>query len=150
MHEDRKTLMVVDSNALIHRAYHALPGLVDPKGVLVNAVYGFCLIFLKAISEINPDYIVATFDVKGETFRHKEFEEYKAQRKKNPDNFYDQIPMIKDFLSRFGVTILEKQGFEADDLIGTVCEKFKAEDINIIIVSGDLDTLQLLTDKVNV
>lgn len=150
MDESKKTLMVVDSNALIHRAYHALPGLVDPKGVLVNAVYGFCLIFLKAISEIKPDYIVATFDVKGKTFRHEEFEEYKAQRKKNPDNFYEQIPMVKDFLKSFGVTVLEKEGFEADDLIGTVCEKFKDEDINIIVVSGDLDTLQLLTDKVNV
>ena len=150
MNENKKTLMVVDSNALIHRAYHALPGLVDPKGVLVNAVYGFCLIFLKAIEDIKPDYIVATFDVKGKTFRHEEFEEYKAQRKKNPDNFYDQIPMVKDFLKSFGVMVLEKEGFEADDLIGTVCEKFKDEDINILVVTGDLDTLQLLNDQVNV
>jgi len=150
MDENKKTLMVVDSNALIHRAYHALPGLVDPKGVLVNAVYGFCLIFLKAIAEIKPDYIVATFDVKGKTFRHEEFAEYKAQRKRNPDNFYEQIPMVKDFLRSLKVLVLEKEGFEADDVIGTVCEKFKDEDINIIVVTGDLDTLQLLTDKVNV
>ena len=150
MDESKKTLMVIDSNALIHRAYHALPGLVDPKGVLVNALYGFCLIFLKAISEVKPDYIVATFDVKGKTFRHEEFEEYKAQRKKNPDNFYEQIPMVKEFLKNFGVVVLEKEGFEADDIIGTVCEKFKQEDVNIIVVTGDLDTLQLLTDQVNV
>lgn len=150
MDDNKKTLMVVDSNALIHRAYHALPGLVDPKGVLVNALYGFCLIFLKAIDDIKPDYIVATFDVKGKTFRHEEFEEYKAKRKKNPDNFYDQIPMVKDFLKSFGVAVLEKEGFEADDMIGTVCEKFKNEDVNIIVVTGDLDTLQLLTEQVNV
>lgn len=150
MDDSKKTLMIIDSNALIHRAYHALPGLVDSKGVLVNAVYGFCLIFLKAIEDIKPDYIVATFDVKGKTFRHEEFEEYKAQRKKNPDNFYEQIPMVKDFLKSFGVLVLEKEGFEADDVIGTVCEKFKDEDINILVVTGDLDTLQLLNEKVNV
>ncbi len=150
MEDNKKTLMIVDSNALIHRAYHALPGLTAPDGTLVNAIYGFCLIFFKAISEINPDYIVATFDVKGKTFRHDEFADYKATREKKADNFYQQIPMVKDVLKSMGVLVLEKEGFEADDVIGTIAERTKDEDIETIVVTGDLDTLQLLRPNLKV
>lgn len=150
MNGDKKTLMIIDSNALIHRAYHALPGLTAPDGTLVNAVYGFCLIFFKAISEINPDYIVAAFDVKGKTFRHDEFADYKATREKKADNFYAQIPMVKDVLKSMGVLVLEKEGFEADDVIGTIAEKSKNQNVETIVVTGDLDTLQLLRSDLKV
>lgn len=150
MDEAKKTLMIVDSNALVHRAYHALPAMYTNDAVLVNAVYGFCLIFFKAIAEINPDYVVATFDVKGKTFRHDEFADYKATREKKPDSFYHQIPIIKDILKSLGALVLEKEGFEADDIIGTVAEKVKNENIETVIVTGDLDTLQLLRENLKV
>jgi len=141
-------LVIIDSYALVHRSYHALPPLTSPKGVLVNGVYGFMLFFLKMIDDLKPDYIVATFDMAAPTFRHKEYKEYKAKRVKMPDNFYEQIQIVKNLLQSFNVPILEKEGYEADDIIGTITEKLKNKDIESFIVTGDLDTLQLITDKV--
>lgn len=143
-----KKLVIIDSYALIHRSYHALPPLTSPKGILVNGVYGFMLFFLKMIDDLKPDYIVATFDMAAPTFRHKEYKKYKAKRVKMPDNFYEQIQIVKDLLQSFNVPILEKEGYEADDIIGTITEKLKNKDIESFIVTGDLDTLQLITDKV--
>ncbi|MGC8881090.1 MAG: DNA polymerase I [Minisyncoccia bacterium] len=145
-----KKLVVIDGHALAHRSYHALPSLVSPKGILVNAVYGFLLVFLKVIKELNPDYLIATFDLKGPTFRHLQYKEYKAKRIKAPEDFYKQIEIIKEILKAFGVLILEKEGFEADDIIATIVKTLEKEDIEIIILTGDLDTLQLVNDKVSV
>ena len=145
-----KKLILLDSHALLHRSYHALPPLVSAKGILVNGVYGFLLVFLKIIRELKPDYLAATFDLKGPTFRHLEYKEYKAKRVKVPENFYEQVEIVKRFLNAFGVLILEKEGYEADDIIATIVEKFKDEDLEIIILTGDLDTLQLVNDKVSV
>jgi len=145
-----KKLILLDSHALLHRSYHALPPLVSEKGILVNGVYGFLLVFLKIIRELKPDYLAATFDLKGPTFRHLEYKEYKAKRVKVPENFYEQVEIVKRFLNAFGVLILEKEGYEADDIIATIVEKFKDEDLEIIILTGDLDTLQLVNDKVSV
>ncbi len=145
-----KKLILLDSHALLHRSYHALPPLVSEKGILVNGVYGFLLVFLKIIRELKPDYLAATFDLKGPTFRHLEYKEYKAKRIKVPENFYEQVEIVKRFLNAFGVLILEKEGYEADDIIATIVEKFKDEDLEIIILTGDLDTLQLVNDKVSV
>jgi len=143
-----KKLVIIDTYALVHRSYHALPPLVSPEGVLVNGVYGFMLFFLKMINDLKPDYIVATFDMAVPTFRHEEYKEYKAKRVKMPDNFYEQIQVVKDLLNAFNVPILEKESYEADDIIGTIAEKLKDKDIQSFIVTGDLDTLQLITDKV--
>lgn len=143
-----KKLVIIDTYALVHRSYHALPPLVSPEGVLVNGVYGFMLFFLKMINDLKPDYIVATFDMAAPTFRHEEYKEYKAKRVKMPDNFYEQIQVVKDLLNAFNVPILEKESYEADDIIGTIAEKLKDKDIQSFIVTGDLDTLQLITDKV--
>jgi DNA polymerase-1 len=143
-----KKLVIIDSYALVHRSYHALPPLTSPKGVLVNGVYGFMLFFLKMIDDLKPDYIVATFDMAAPTFRHKEYKKYKAKRVKMPDNFYEQIQIVKNLLKSFNVPILEKEGYEADDIIGTITEKLKNKDIESFIVTGDLDTLQLISDKV--
>ncbi|MBZ9569529.1 hypothetical protein KJA16_01235 [Patescibacteria group bacterium] len=148
MENKKKRLIVIDGNALVHRAYHALPHLTTKKGELVNAIYGFLLVFLKALRELQPDFIAATFDLPAPTFRHQKFKEYKATRPKAPDELYKQIPQIKEILKTFNVPIFEKEGFEADDLIGTIArlapKKQIIPEIETIILSGDLDTLQLV------
>ena len=141
-------LVVIDTYALVHRAYHALPPLVSPEGILVNGVYGFMLFFLKMLNDLQPDYIIAAFDMAAPTFRHKEYKEYKAKRIKMPDNFYEQIQIVKNLLEASNIPILEKEGYEADDIIGSITEKLKDKNIQIFIVTGDLDTLQLINDKV--
>ncbi|OGZ37443.1 MAG: hypothetical protein A3A94_00280 [Candidatus Portnoybacteria bacterium RIFCSPLOWO2_01_FULL_43_11] len=142
-----KTLILIDGNALIHRAYHALPPLITKKGELINAVYGFTSILLKVLKEFEPDYLACTFDLAGPTFRDIEYKEYKAKRVKPPQELYDQIPRIKEVVKSFDIPIFEKQGFEADDIIGTLVSKIKAKpEIKSIIVTGDLDTLQLVDD----
>jgi DNA polymerase I len=150
-----KRLIVIDCNALIHRAFHALPPLTTKNKEAVNAVYGFLLVFLKAIKEFNPDYVVATFDFPAKTFRHKEYKEYKATRVKAPEELYQQIPKVKGVLEKFGVPIYEKEGYEADDLIGTISNTASASgrsapEIETIILTGDYDALQLVNSRVNV
>lgn len=148
MKKEKKRLIIIDSNSVIHRAFHALPPLSTKKGEIVNAVYGFLLVFLKAIKEFKPDYIAACFDFPAPTFRHKKFKEYKAKRPKAPDELYEQIPKVKQVLKAFDVKVLEKQGFEADDIIGTISKKFPKKqilpEVETIILSGDLDILQLV------
>ncbi len=143
-----KKLILIDSNALVHRAFHALPpSLTSPKGVMTNAVYGFTSVLLKMLKDLKPDYIAATYDLAGPTFRHEEFEEYKAHRAKAPDELYAQIPLTKNILKAFGIPIYEQQGFEADDLIGSLAEVAKKEKgLQVVIVTGDMDTLQLVDD----
>ena len=149
-----KRLIIIDGNAIVHRSYHALPPLKTKKGELVNAIYGFLLAFFKAVKDFNPDYIVATFDLPGATFRHKKYKLYKANREKAPDDLYAQIPKIKDLLKEFGVKIFEKKGFEADDLIGTISKLAPRKQIHpgieSIILTGDLDALQLVNKNTKV
>ena len=151
---EKKRLIIIDSNSIIHRAYHALPPLSTKKGELVNAVYGFLLVFFKVLREFKPDFVVATFDFPAPTFRHQEFKEYKATRPKAPDELYNQIPKVKEILKSFNVPIFEKEGFEADDLIGTISrlapKKQILPEIETIILSGDLDTLQLINQQTKV
>ncbi len=141
-------LVLIDGHALVHRAFHALPPTLNsPKGVPTNAVFGFISVLLKMLKDLKPDYIVATFDLAAPTFRHEEFAEYKAHRVKAPDELYVQIPLVKEILMAFGIPIYEKAGFEADDLIGTLAERSKKNnDLQTIIMTGDLDTLQLVDD----
>ncbi len=144
-----KKLVLIDGNAIIHRAYHALPPLTNKKGELLNAVYGFTSILLKVLSDIKPDYIIATFDLRGKTFRHEEYKEYKATRVKAPDELYAQIDRVKEVVRAFNIPIYEKEGFEADDLIGTLADQSENLKLPIenIIVTGDMDTLQLVNHK---
>jgi DNA polymerase-1 len=150
----KKCLIIIDSNSLIHRAYHALPPLTTKKGELVNAVYGFLLVFFKAIREFQPDFAAATFDFPAPTFRHKKFKEYKAKRPPAPKELYQQIPKVKEVLKGLNVPVFEKEGFEADDLIGTIArlapKKQIVPKIETIILSGDLDTLQLVDTQTKV
>lgn len=145
-----ENLVIIDANSILHRAFHALPSLTTKKGELVNAVYGFLLVFLRVIRELKPDYLVACFDFPGITFRHKEYKEYKAKRPPMPENLASQIPKIKDILKVFGVPILEKEGFEADDIIASLKFKNQKSKINIIIVSGDSDLLSLVDKNTKV
>src|SRR3990167_11177629 len=116
-------LVIFDGNALLHRAYHALPPLMTKDGTLVNAAYGFTTIFLRVLKELKPAYVAVTFDRKEHTFRHEVFKEYKAQREKKPQELYDQIAIIKEIVAAFGVPIFEAKGYEADDVIGTVTQQ---------------------------
>ncbi|MBZ9578170.1 hypothetical protein KJA13_04075 [Patescibacteria group bacterium] len=154
MTEDKKRLIVIDGNAVIHRAFHALPPLTTKKGELVNAIYGFLLVFFKAIKEFQPDFVAATFDFPGPTFRHKKYKLYKATREKAPEELYEQIPKVKEILKNFNVQIFEEQGFEADDLIGTISKKAPKKqilpEIETIILTGDLDALQLVDKNTKV
>lgn len=143
-----KRFVLIDGNAIVHRAFHALPALTTSRGVVTNAVYGFTSILIKIIKDLKPDYIAATFDLAGPTFRHEQFEEYKIHRVKAPDELYRQIPIVKEILKTFGIPVYEMAGYEADDLIGTLATKAKKEkDAQVVIATGDLDTLQLVDGK---
>ena len=150
----QKKFLVIDSNSIIHRAYHALPPLTTKSGQEVGAVYGFLLALFKTLKEFRPDFVVAAFDFPAPTFRHKEFKAYKAKRPKMPPQLSQQIEQIKEILGIFGIAVFEKKGFEADDLIGTIVKRISQKQIfpeaEIIILSGDFDTLQLVNSQTRV
>lgn len=144
----KEKILIIDSHALIHRAYHALPPMTSPQGENVNAVYGFASVLLRVIKELEPDYVVTVFDSAGKTFRHKEFVEYKAKRPMVDDDLINQFPKSRELAEAFGIPVLAKTGYEADDIIGTVVEKLKnKKNLLKIIVTGDLDSLQLVDDE---
>ncbi len=148
---DRKTLVLIDSNALIHRGFHALPPtLRNREGKPTNAVYGFTAMLLNAIKELKPDYMIAAFDVDKKTFRHKEYKKYKAHRVKAPDELYEQIPLTEKVLKAFEIPIYKEQGFEADDIVGTLAKLGAQKNLNVLIVTGDLDILQLVDKNIKV
>ncbi len=154
-----KRLIIIDSNALLHRAFHALPPLTNKKGQPTGAVYGFLLILFRAIKDLCPYgtspegrkalYVVATFDLPKPTFRHEEFKDYKAHRARTPDEIVSQIPIMKEVLEAFDMPVFTKEGYEADDLIATIATKSQ-KDAEVFILSGDLDNLQLVNEKVKV
>ena len=146
------TLLLIDGNNLLHRAYHALPPLTDKTGENANAVYGVSNMILKAIDEVEPTYIACAFDTKAPTFRHVEFEAYKAQRKAPPPDLYPQLPKVKRVLEAFGILYFEKEGYEADDILATIANKLKIQNskLKIIILSGDRDLLQLVDGNIKV
>jgi DNA polymerase I len=141
----KEVFLIVDALALIHRAFHAIPPLQTRDGRLVNAVYGFVSILMRAIKETGPKYVAVAFDRKEPTFRHVAFKEYKAQREKKPDDLYAQIPLVDSFLAMLKIPRLSKAGYEADDIIATLCARTKSEKrLSRIILTGDKDTLQLV------
>lgn len=140
-----KKLLLIDGNAIIHRAFHAIPPFKTSKGELTNAIYGFSSMFLKLLENLKPDYVAVAFDKKGKTFRNDLYQDYKATRVKAPDTLYEQIPRIKQVVEAFNVPIFEMEGFEADDVIGTLSEHAKEHtDIQSFIATGDMDALQLV------
>lgn len=145
-----KKLLILDSNSILNRAFYGVRYLSAKDGTPTNAIYGFLNILLKLIKEQEPDYICAAFDMKAPTFRHKQYEGYKAQRKPMPEGLAAQMPLAKDVLRAMGVTILEKEGYEADDIIGTVARLCEESEISCFIATGDKDDLQLASDKTKV
>lgn len=151
-------LVIIDGNAIIHRAYHALPPMTTKDGLVVNAVYGFLSMLLKVIKDVKPTHVAATFDMSGPTFRHEKYKEYKATRVKADQALYDQIPLVHEAVEAFGIPIYEKKGYEADDVIGTIVEEIKkkkvkgksVDETEVFIVTGDMDTLQLIQPGVKV
>jgi DNA polymerase-1 len=145
----RKKLVLIDGNAMIHRAFHAVPGhLTNSKGEPVNATFGFTSMLMKALLEEKPDYIAMTFDRPTPTFRHQEFAPYKAQRPPLPDTMRPQFGRIRELVQAFNIPIYEKDGFEADDVLGTLSVQATQQHVQTIIYTGDMDTLQLVNDHV--
>lgn len=143
-----ETLVILDAHAILHRAYHALPDFTSPTGEPTGALYGVVTMLLKIIEEFKPDYIVACYDLPEPTYRHTAFEGYKSGRKKTDDSLVSQIERSRDIFKAFGITIFEKPGFEADDLLGTIAHLTKSEkNLKVIIASGDMDTLQCVDKK---
>lgn len=142
----KQKLLIIDGNALIHRSFHAIPPLNNAKGEPVNAVFGFATTLLKAWKELKPTHIAATFDLRGLTFRHEEYKDYKATRVAAADELYAQIPTVKDMVRAFDIPIYELQGFEADDMIGTITKQ-APKNVECIILTGDMDTMQLVDKK---
>lgn len=145
-----KKLLILDSNSLMNRAFYALPPLTNSDGINTNAIYGFINMLFKMKEEVNPDAIIATFDLKAPTFRHKEYSEYKAGRNKMPPELAEQFPIIKELFKFMGIKIFEIEGFEADDLIGTVSKFAENNNTEVAIVTGDKDALQLASDSTKV
>lgn len=142
------TYLLIDGNAIMHRAYHAIPPFKTKDGTPTNVIYGFFSMLHKVIGDFKPGYLIVCFDVKGPTFRKEIFKEYKATRKKIEDDFLVQIPLVKEGLDEAGITYVEKQGYEADDLIGTISQKLSVGDNKVLILSGDKDILQLANENV--
>lgn len=146
-----KRLILIDSHAIIHRAYHALPPLTTPSGEPINAVYGFTTILLRIVRELKPDYIAAAFDLPGPTFRHVAYERYKAQRPETPSDLASQFAKVREVVDVFDIARFEKEGYEADDVIGTIAKKLeKKKEIEVIVVTGDMDALQLVRPRLKV
>jgi DNA polymerase-1 len=142
----RKELLLIDSHALIHRAYHALPPLTTPDGRPIGAVYGLARALIKTLKEHHPDYVVAAFDRPEETFRKSEYKEYKANREKAPDDLISQFNIARELFIKMNIAIVDYPGFEADDIIGTLSQLSNTENVHITILTGDLDSLQLVKD----
>ncbi len=142
-----KRIIILDTHAILHRAYHALPDFTSKKGEPTGALYGLVSMLVKIITELKPDYLIATADLAAPTHRHIAYEKYKAQRAATDEALVSQIIRSRDVLSAFGIPLYEKEGFEADDCIGTIVEDLKTQrDLDLIIASGDMDMLQLVDD----
>ncbi len=144
---NNKTIYLIDGTAYIHRAYHAIRGLTNSKGLPTNAIFGFTRMLIKLMEDRSPEYIGMFFDVKGPTFRHAMYKEYKANRPSMPEDMAVQIPYIKEITAAFNLPIIEMQGYEADDLIGTLARKAERDGFDVVMVTGDKDFMQLVTDK---
>ena len=144
-------LILIDGNAILHRAYHSMPPFKTSKGETTNAVYGFMRMLLELLRREKPQYLAVAWDRKAPTFRHEEFKEYKATRAAPPDDLYPQLPRVKELLDAMLIPSIEMDGYEADDVLGTLATQSEAnQDLQTIILTGDKDSFQLVTDKTNV
>jgi len=145
----RQKLVVFDGHALVHRGFHAIPHLTTKDGTPTNAVYGFTMMMLLALRELKPDYAIVAWDAPGKTFRHDQYSDYKATRKKAPDELYAQMPLTKELVAAFNIPLIEAPGYEADDIIGTLTKSYQ-DRLDVVVVTGDMDELQLVSENVAV
>lgn len=147
MKAPKDSLLLIDGHALLYRAFHALPPLKNKAGIPTNAVYGFITTLIKAFEDIHPKYCAVAFDVAGPTFRHKSFAGYKASRPDTPTDLLQQVPYTYEVIEAMNIPIFTKEGFEADDIIGTLAKQAKSQNIPVVIVTGDKDSFQLVDDS---
>ena len=148
-----KKIVAIDGNSIMNRAFYGIMNskmLMAADGTFTNAIFGFLSILFKLLNEENPDYICVAFDLKAPTFRHKKYDGYKATRKGMPDELRMQMPIIKDVLRAMNIKVLELEGYEADDILGTVAKYGENNDMNVLLLTGDRDALQLSSDKVTI
>lgn len=143
-------LVLIDGHSILNRAFFGIPDLTNAEGVHTNAVYGFLNIMFKILEEEQPDYLTVAFDLSAPTFRHKMFDAYKGTRKPMADELRQQVPLMKEMLEKMGVTVMTKEGFEADDILGTIAKRSEAAGVDVAVVSGDRDLLQLATDHIKI
>ena len=146
-------LVLIDGNSIMNRAFYGIMGskmLTTKDGKYTNAVYGFLAILFKILEDLKPEYLAVAFDLKAPTARHKLYEGYKANRKGMPDELAEQMPIIKDILKAMNIDIVEMEGYEADDVLGTLSRYGEKQGLEVTILSGDRDTFQLATDKVTI
>ena len=141
-------ILLIDGHSILNRAFYGLPDLTNAEGRHTGAVYGFLNIMFRIMEEEKPEYLTVAFDLSAPTFRHKRYEAYKGTRKPMPEELREQVPLIKEMLSAMGINIMSLEGYEADDLLGTVARRSEAKGMDVTILSGDRDLLQLATDKV--
>lgn len=143
-------IVLIDGHSIINRAFYGVPDLTNKEGLHTNGIFGFVNILFKILEEEKPDYLTVAFDVKHPTFRHEMYEAYKGTRKGMPQELHEQVPVLKELLTAMGIQTMELPGYEADDLLGTVARRSEEKNMDVLVVSGDRDLLQIVTDKVRV
>ena len=143
-------IVLIDGHSILNRAFYGVPVLTNSAGLHTNAVYGFLNILFKILDEENPDYLTVAFDVKAPTFRHKMYKEYKGTRKPMPEELHEQVPVLKEVLTAMGIQIVEKAGYEADDILGTIAKRSEKDGMEVALVSGDRDLLQIASDHIKI
>ena len=146
----REKIVLIDGHSILNRAFYGVPDLSNVEGLHTNAVYGFLNIMFKIVDEEKPDYLAVAFDLKAPTFRHKIYPEYKGTRKGMPDELREQVPVMKEVLQSMGILIMEKEGLEADDILGTFAKKAQKEGLEVALVSGDRDLLQIADENIKI
>ena len=150
MTEKRKKLVLIDGHSILNRAFYGMPDLTNAKGQHTGAVLGFLNILFKILDEEQADYLTVAFDVHAPTFRHEAYEAYKGTRKSMPEELREQVPLMKEVLGAMGISTCEKAGLEADDILGTLAKRAEAEGMDVSLVSGDRDLLQIATDRIRI
>ena len=143
-------LVLIDGHSILNRAFYGVPDLTNASGMHTNAIYGFLNILFKILDEENPNYLVVAFDLKAPTFRHEIYKEYKGTRKPMPQELHMQVPVMKELLTAMGIKIMSKEGFEADDILGTLAKSAAAKGIEVSLVSGDRDLLQISDEHIKI
>lgn len=143
-------IVLIDGHSILNRAYYGIPVLTNSEGKHTNAVYGFLNILFKVLEEERAGYVAVAFDLHAPTFRHKMYEAYKGTRKPMPEELREQVPMMKEMLSAMKIPVMSLEGYEADDILGTVSRQMEREGMDVSIVSGDRDLLQLATEKIRI